>query len=171
LEAVKESYFALNYIDSIFKNDKDVIFALINTTYSFGSAIKYFNKDYGEYLIKAFNFETDKCKYYNSKEAEIYDDFFCIEKKKFKEIEKLLMAPELVKELNLEGFNLTECPQIIETLTNLKILNLSDNLITKLPIEIGKLNQLEVLNLSGNTIINLQEISQLLPHTKIIGGL
>jgi Leucine-rich repeat (LRR) protein len=53
----------------------------------------------------------------------------------------------------------------------MKILNLSDNLLTKLPIEIGKLKQLELLNLTGNTIINLQEISQLLPLTKIIGGL
>ena len=67
-------------------------------------------------------------------------------------------------ELNLRNMRLTELPEVIGQLVNLKVLNLGGdswknykNQLTELPESLGKLSQLQSLDLSGNQLTKLPE--------------
>jgi len=56
------------------------------------------------------------------------------------------------------GNKLTEFPDAVLQLTNLKILNLRDNQITSIPEDIGQLSNLTDLNLSNNQIASIPDV-------------
>ncbi|MEG3841785.1 COR domain-containing protein, partial [Microcoleus sp. herbarium14] len=69
------------------------------------------------------------------------------------------------------GNKLTEFPDVVLQLTNLKILNLSNNQITVIPDEIGQLSNLRELNLNQNQITVIPEaIGQLFNLTELYLG-
>ncbi|MBF2095391.1 MAG: leucine-rich repeat domain-containing protein, partial [Synechococcales cyanobacterium K44_A2020_017] len=59
--------------------------------------------------------------------------------------------------LDLSGLDLTELPEAIASLTQLKLLHLSRNQLTELPEAIASLTQLERLDLSRNRLTELSE--------------
>jgi hypothetical protein len=62
-----------------------------------------------------------------------------------------------LRSLNLSGNQLTALPESLGQLTQLQLLDLSDNQLTALPEWLGQLTQLRSLNLSGNQLIALPE--------------
>ena len=75
--------------------------------------------------------------------------------KTFTSLDEVIAAPEQVQILNLSRQHLSEIPQLVLELPNLRELDLSSNLITKLPDSIGKLKQLTKLNLAGNQLTKI----------------
>ena len=59
--------------------------------------------------------------------------------------------------LNLSRYGLTEIPEAIFSLTNLRTLNLYDNQITEIPKAIANLSNLKTLNLYNNKINHISE--------------
>jgi hypothetical protein len=81
------------------------------------------------------------------------------------------LSPERLSELylicDLEG--ISEIPEDIGSLSNLRILALYGNKISKLPASIGKLTQLEALYIDGNPILELPETINGLKNLKKLG--
>ena len=74
------------------------------------------------------------------------------------QLEMLVLGGKLDEEKrNWLGNKLTEFPDVVLQLTNLKILNLSGNQITAIPEAIGQLSNLTKLNLKGNQITQIPE--------------
>lgn len=63
---------------------------------------------------------------------------------------------------------LTEIPEEVGLLTNLKVLDLSANSLKSLPNSIGFLNSLEEINLTKNSLTELPKTLGGLPHLKSI---
>ncbi|MEQ9485810.1 leucine-rich repeat domain-containing protein [Coleofasciculus sp. F4-SAH-05] len=81
-------------------------------------------------------------------------------------------AREGVTQLDLSGKGITEIPECIGQLTNLKWLYLSKNKITNIPKCIGQLNNLKWLFLDGNKITNIHDLTGQLNNLKwlFLGG-
>ncbi|MEM9511783.1 MAG: leucine-rich repeat protein, partial [Cyanobacteria bacterium P01_E01_bin.48] len=81
--------------------------------------------------------------------------------------EKLTELPESLgqltqlRSLDLGGNQLTALPECLGQLTQLQTLNLSGNQLTVLPECLGQLTQLQTLNLSNNQLTTLPELTQL----------
>lgn len=60
-------------------------------------------------------------------------------------------------ELNLSDIGLTDIPEAIGRLTNLRELDLSGNHLTELPSGISDLTKLEILNISNNELIDISD--------------
>ena len=80
-----------------------------------------------------------------------------------KDLPKLTELPEALgelsqlRELSLKGNEITELPDCMGKLTQLQVLELNRNQLTALPEWLGKLSQLQSLNLSNNKISILSE--------------
>ena len=83
------------------------------------------------------------------------------------QLETLLLGKWLEEKKAWVGNKLTEFPDAVLQLTNLKILNLSRNQITAIPEAIGQLANLTKLDLSGNQITKIPEALDQLPNLKI----
>ncbi|MEG4006095.1 leucine-rich repeat domain-containing protein [Microcoleus sp. Pol11C1] len=74
------------------------------------------------------------------------------------QLETLVLGKWDEEKEELLGNKLTEFPDAVLQLTNLKILNLSNNEITSIPDAIGKLSNLTQLDLSNNQITYIPEV-------------
>ncbi|MEG4118199.1 COR domain-containing protein [Microcoleus sp. N9_B4] len=84
------------------------------------------------------------------------------------QLETLVLGKVDHEKEQLLGNKLTEFPDVVLQLTNLKILDLSRNQITVIPEAIGQLSNLTKLNLSDNQITSIPEvIGQLCNLTKL----
>ncbi|WP_293338100.1 leucine-rich repeat domain-containing protein [Microcoleus sp. CAWBG58] len=85
------------------------------------------------------------------------------------QLETLVLGKYDEKKKEWIGNQLTEFPDVVLQLTNLKILNLSNNQITVIPDAIGQLSQLTELNLGNNQITLIPEaIGQLSNLTYLV---
>ena len=64
----------------------------------------------------------------------------------------VLNSAESITEFLIQGNQLTECPDNIYLLRNLKVLDLSNNCLTNLPPSLGYMTSLQKILLEGNSI-------------------
>ncbi len=80
----------------------------------------------------------------------------------FNSLEEALKNPERVWYLDLSMQKLTQLPEEIGTLTNLRRLDISFNRLTTLPNSLANLKRLEVLDMSG--LYNMSQAPAVLQH-------
>ena len=84
------------------------------------------------------------------------------------QLETLLLGEKFYEEKReLVRNKLTEFPDAVLQLTNLKILNLSENQITSIPEAVGQLSNLTKLDLSENQISSIPEALRQMPNLKL----
>ena len=79
--------------------------------------------------------------------------------KAYRKAEKMIAEAQRdnAEELNLSGMGLTELPESLGRLTQLRSLELSGNQLKELPESLGQLTQLQTLNLCNNQLTSLAE--------------
>jgi TonB family protein len=87
----------------------------------------------------------------------------------FQSFEEALKKPLRVKRLALIGRGLTEVPEGIDEMKNLKILDLERNNLTSLPTELGNLKELEMLTVPANYLATLPESIAQLKSMHVLG--
>ncbi len=91
------------------------------------------------------------------KKLDLSRDFFAEESEKITEIPEEVFGLKQLRELNVSNNLLTTVPSSISRLTNLNYLNLSHNQLKTIPNSIYQLQHLTILDLSFNVQLNVPE--------------